>query len=500
MSAAPEDVWCAVADQDEYDAVFGLAHAIEFDPWPGERAALAALVASVPITARQVVQTVRAGCAADARTIERMRGGKAKAALLVPSKGRGVGVRGVRWAILRPGAGMTIRGQALTNLAAAGWLKDAELTVNDVREIAGPIGRARVPEPRPINTYYGQSSPQHPRLSVTLVIPAKDEAAWIGDTVRSIHAQSRRPDEILVIDDGSTDETGEIAQHLGAKVIRTPGTGSKGGAINFALPSITSDVIILVDADTRLHQDAIRYLMRDMETGMAATHGSVLPAIERGIWAHGRMIEYALALRLMKKVQRVLGQLVVLSGCVLAIRTDVLRKAEGFQARTMVEDLDLTWTLQTTGITVDYTPKAVAYPIEPETWAQYKGQMRRWTRGFFQSVAVHVRDLRKAPALAFIVIAALWDILTLPLVAVVFVGLATAGSLPHVAVNFILFWQLLWTVIAAVVASTALGPRRALRATPAFAAMSMLCTYFYFEAFISEWVLRRRSHVWVKGH
>ena len=74
---------------------------------------------------------------------------------------------------------------------------------------------------------------------LTILVPAYNEAESIADTVRSLQAQSLLPQEIIVIDDGSDDGTGDIARELGVTVIRPePGTGSKAGAQNFALTQV----------------------------------------------------------------------------------------------------------------------------------------------------------------------------------------------------------------------------------------------------------------------
>ena len=74
------------------------------------------------------------------------------------------------------------------------------------------------------------------QASLTVIVPAYNEAASVGDTIRSLQEQSLQPSEIIVIDDCSTDGTAEVARALGVTVIRPPAnTSSKAGAQNFAL-------------------------------------------------------------------------------------------------------------------------------------------------------------------------------------------------------------------------------------------------------------------------
>src|SRR5262245_47850942 len=88
---------------------------------------------------------------------------------------------------------------------------------------------------------------------LTVLVPAYNEAESIADTIRSLQTQTVRPAEIIVIDDCSSDDTGEVARALGVTVIRPPlNTGSKAGAQNFALPWVRTPFVMAVDADTSL--------------------------------------------------------------------------------------------------------------------------------------------------------------------------------------------------------------------------------------------------------
>src|SRR5574342_3041 len=86
---------------------------------------------------------------------------------------------------------------------------------------------------------------------LTVIIPAYNEAESIADTIRSLLEQTQIADEIIVVDDCSSDRTGDIARNLGVTVICPPkNTGSKAGAQNFVLPMIKTEFVMALDADT----------------------------------------------------------------------------------------------------------------------------------------------------------------------------------------------------------------------------------------------------------
>src|SRR6267142_2166072 len=85
---------------------------------------------------------------------------------------------------------------------------------------------------------------------LTVIVPAYNEAASVADTIRSLAAQTTLPREIIVVDDCSTDGTGEVAGALGVTVVRPPiNTGSKAGAQSFGLRSVRTSLTIAIDAD-----------------------------------------------------------------------------------------------------------------------------------------------------------------------------------------------------------------------------------------------------------
>lgn len=507
LAIEPARTWCATGTDEDPASLAGLARYRVMDPWPGRRAALARLYhhAAGEIGAGPVLLL------ASGTLLHR--GFLSRAVALIDE---GVGLvlatddddtavgaaaaRRLTRAVLRPGSGVVVGGDVLGALAARGWLEGRDLTVEEIGHLAGGV---RV-VPRAISGY--RPSPPDPApapepLSVTVLIPAHNEEAWIGETLRSLRRQTRPPDEVLVVDDCSSDRTGEVARHLGARVLRTPSNALKAGAQNYGLEHVTTDAVVTLDADTVLHPDAIAHLAADLEAGCDATHGAVLPQVERGVWARGRVVEYAAARCITKRAQLSLGTVLVLSGCVAAFRTEVLRGIGGFTQRTLTEDLDLTWTLQLHGHRVGYARDALAYPAEPTTWRLYKAQMRRWATGLFENISVHGRGLRARPGLVFLLAAAIFDLLCIPVMAVLLVLSALHGTVgTMLGEKLFIGWQTL--VIGSTFAITAatVGWRRAAMSLPAYLVVLYTSQYFYLESMVRVWVLRRRQEVWVKGH
>ena len=98
-------------------------------------------------------------------------------------------------------------------------------------------------------------------MVVDAVIPARNEAATVADVVSAARA-CRYVREVVVVDDGSTDATGERALAAGAKVVRREGgTGSKAKAMELGVAAVDADAILFCDADcvglTAAHLDQI---------------------------------------------------------------------------------------------------------------------------------------------------------------------------------------------------------------------------------------------------
>jgi poly-beta-1,6-N-acetyl-D-glucosamine synthase len=339
-------------------------------------------------------------------------------------------------------------------------------------------------------------------MKLTVIIPAYNEAEFVGDTIASLLAQTTPPDKIILVDDGSTDGTGDVGRSAGVTVIRPPrNTGSKAGAQTFALPRVKTELVMAIDADTTLEPTAVERLMQCFaRPGVGAACGFVLPRRIRTLWERGRFIEYLFAFTFYKQVQDYYHRPLISSGCFSMYRTAVLRRHGGWSGRTLAEDMDLTWGFHQAGVGVRFAPEAVCYPIEPYNFRLMRKQLHRWSHGFIQNVSLHWKGLLAVPFLRSAVAVALWD--------AILASLAFLVVLPILMIAFKTPWPLLGYFIdaPAILVPLAIGaiPRRELGRTlaslPSFFVLRLVNGVYFLEAVWSEWLLRRSFHIYEKGH
>ncbi|HEY7486658.1 MAG TPA: glycosyltransferase family 2 protein [Streptosporangiaceae bacterium] len=255
-------------------------------------------------------------------------------------------------------------------------------------------------------------------LTVTVIVPAHNEELGLPATLESVLRQTVPADEIIVIDDGSADRTGEVARAYGVTVLTPPrNLGSKAKAQNYALPHCATDLVLAVDADTVLAPDYVeRIVPAFADPAVVVAAGSVQTRFTRTVWERGRSIEYLFGFHWHRPIQNIVRSPVVCSGCCSAFRLEALVAGGGFPERTVVEDMDLTWSQQIAGRRAVYVGTAVAWAADPETLTYLRKQVWRWMAGFFQNVRLHLaRLVTRKPLLALWIVLAVLEILTAPL-------------------------------------------------------------------------------------
>ena len=232
---------------------------------------------------------------------------------------------------------------------------------------------------------------------ISVVIPAYNEAAGIAATVRSMVA-SDYPGrlEIIVVDDGSSDETAAIARGLNlpyVKVIRQRNTG-KPGALNHGIAVARSDILVLVDGDTIFQPDTLERLvgrLRDPRVG--AVSGNAKVGNRRGLLPRLQHIEYVMGFNLDRRLFDLLGTIPTVPGAIGAFRRDALAAAGWLTSDTLAEDTDLTMAMCRTRWRVVYEPTAIAWTEVPSSLRQLWRQRYRWSYGTMQAMWKHRRAL-----------------------------------------------------------------------------------------------------------
>ena len=336
---------------------------------------------------------------------------------------------------------------------------------------------------------------------LTVIVPAFNEEASIADTIRSLQEQTLPPAEIFVVDDCSTDRTGEIAESLGVTVLRPPtNTGTKAGAQNYALERVTTELTMAIDADTTLAPDAIEQLLAALDDPeVVAACGFVLPRHVNSMWERGRYVEYMFAFSFFKSIQDYYEKPLIASGCFSTYRTSALRAAGGWSTRTMAEDMDLTWTFYARGKKVRFVPDAVCYPIEPATLEFFGKQLRRWSHGFIQNVRMHWRSLLGLGYLRWTVAVAFWDAVIASFAyLIVFPVLAVVVS-PLVLLAYVVDGPLL--LVPALWKARERGEvGKVLASIPGFFVVRLANSVYMLRALWAEFVMRRPLLVYEKGH
>ena len=242
-----------------------------------------------------------------------------------------------------------------------------------------------------------RAPPVHPAPPVSVIVPAFNEAVVIEQTVRALAASTYPLLEIVVVDDGSTDDTAGVVERLGlacVRVVRQANTG-KAGALNTAIAGARHDVIVSVDADTAFQPDTLAILVAALAApGVGAVAGNTKVANRDGRLGRWQHIEYVIGLNLDRRLYDVLSCMPTVPGAVGAFRRAALHDVGFFSNDTLAEDTDITIALGRAGWRVVYESHAIAHTEAPATLRGLWRQRVRWTHGTLQSVSKHRAALR----------------------------------------------------------------------------------------------------------
>jgi cellulose synthase/poly-beta-1,6-N-acetylglucosamine synthase-like glycosyltransferase/peptidoglycan/xylan/chitin deacetylase (PgdA/CDA1 family) len=235
----------------------------------------------------------------------------------------------------------------------------------------------------------------NPRVAV--LIPAYNEETVIVRTIRSVLNSDYKNLHVIVIDDGSTDNTAEVARAAYAgeiaaghvQVFSKP-NGGKAAALNFALDRLTEEIYVGIDADTVIAADAISKLIPHFEDQrIGAMAGNAKVGNRVNLWTRWQALEYITSQNFERRALDLFHVVTVVPGAIGAWRTGPVKAAGGYPLNTVAEDADLTMGLLEAGWRVNYEDRSLAFTEAPVNASGLMRQRFRWSFGILQAVWKH---------------------------------------------------------------------------------------------------------------
>lgn len=232
--------------------------------------------------------------------------------------------------------------------------------------------------------------------NISILIPAHNEEKHIRETINSIlKCGYKGGKEIIVIDDGSTDNTPRILKEFEKKklikLIRTRHIG-KSNALNKGLKLAKNEVIVTVDGDTTIKKGSLDKLVAPLEDDkVIATTGVIKIANVGSLLTWFQRVEY-LYLSLYKDICNRIDGIIWASGTLSAFRSGWLKKV-GFNPNLYMEDVDIGLNIVKQGYKIRYIKDAIAYTFSPEKFKSFVSQRIRWVRGGIQIIKKHANML-----------------------------------------------------------------------------------------------------------
>lgn len=235
--------------------------------------------------------------------------------------------------------------------------------------------------------------------NVTILIPCHNEELGIRATIESCLNQTRKPKQILVVNDGSTDSSPKILAEYGDKVDVvniSVATGNKSYAQEVGMEYVKGDIFFATDGDTILDENVVEEVEKTFagDSSIVAVGGYV-KSLKYNWLTACRELDYIIGQNLHKVAQSYIDAVFVIPGCAGAFKTDVFREHIKFDHDTLTEDLDFTYKLHKNYFKIQYNSNVIAYTQDPATLSQYINQMRRWYGGGWQNLRKHYSVIGK---------------------------------------------------------------------------------------------------------
>ena len=320
-----------------------------------------------------------------------------------PDQGVLFGVWKVFYDTQAPSWGMIIAAVAIGLLLAAAVAFVETQIATRYRRSNDVVGLPLAPKPVMADT----RGVFHGPVTVTVLIPAHNEADRIAATIASLQAQHDAPERVVVVADNCTDATEELARAAGVEVFRSvDNTHKKGGALNQALKEILpgqgeNDTVMIMDADTVLDQGYLTEARRRLtdDRALMAVGGLFYGEEGQGLMGQFQRNEY---IRYSRDIARRRGRVFVLTGTASVFRPRALRtvaasRGTGIPGQTgdvydtaaLTEDNELTIALKSLGALMISPQQCTVVTEVMPSWKARWAQRLRWQRGALENLGAY---------------------------------------------------------------------------------------------------------------
>ena len=227
---------------------------------------------------------------------------------------------------------------------------------------------------------------------ISVIVPAYNEATVIGAAIESLLALDYPTYEVIVVDDGSRDNTLAVAAKfeghaaVPVRVFSTPNAG-KATALNLGISNAQYPFLFCMDSDSTVEPQTLRRAVAHMaDTDVGAVAGNVKVLNRNSMLTRLQALEYIEGLNMPRRAQGFIAAVNIVPGPVGLFRREALTDVGGYETDTFAEDADLTLKLVAAGWKVVYEDQAIAWTQAPDHWLDLIQQRYRWTRGILQTL------------------------------------------------------------------------------------------------------------------
>jgi cellulose synthase/poly-beta-1,6-N-acetylglucosamine synthase-like glycosyltransferase len=246
------------------------------------------------------------------------------------------------------------------------------------------------------------------KYTISVLVPAYNEEKTIENTIKSIFSSAYSVKELIVLNDGSKDDTGKIVKKLlkkypALKLINKENSG-KGDSLNQGLKIAKGELVAVVDADSYPANNSFGKMIGFFDdSSVGAATCVFVPRNRNNFLEKLQVIEYNV-IAFTRKLLGYVDAIYVTPGPLALYRKSALEKIGGFSTKNMTEDIEATWHLAYEGYKRKMCLATYATTTVPNKFKPWYKQRRRWNIGGLQCISQYKGCFLKKGMLGFFIL------------------------------------------------------------------------------------------------